>query len=669
MNYLLISRILKYIDCFGTNFNFYTEKNRKLYTPFGGILTILAFIVGAMIFLAMNIDEIKHDVPLSSTSVTQENYHNIKFLEEKIWIPWRVRDYEGHLANFSGLLYPIIYYYTGIRNKTEQKLDLTYSFLNYKLCNETSMANFTDSFIIDIALDQIYCIDMEELDMGGNWDYDFVNYVEFDLYICKNGIDYDENNTNCTSYEKLIEAADKGNSFEFEIYYPLVNYQPMNKTNPIIVKYISYFYHLSRFSNKIDRLYLQKYILKDDNGWVSKDEKITKYWGCQSFSGDSYATGDKRDLMSEGSSSRLYSFNIYINFETNFYSRTHKNLFLVIADGLPIVYIVFMLFKFIAKVFKISSGNQKLTELLFENLQEKSSRIKKNKINDINIKKKRTFMDRKLESKNSKTENSKINMNNENNNNNININENLNNNSRINNNSDYSSFKLNQQDKMKNIFDVRKEKNSIESRNRLSYSKNNSNQNSFPNQIQINNFFNSNNKSNGYSSNNNLNFNISELFNDKTKDLLSQSGNSVYNNNLYKFSNGEKIKNGNYNNLLNQRTKKFYIQKQLFPYKYYLCSIFIRNIDPRKKSCFFTRKFIVVYNFICQLFDISSYLILQKEFQIMKNTIMMGKYKDILETNQKINVNARTFNIDMKECLDTNKFSILGRVKETKEDS
>ena len=46
----------------------------------------------------------------------------------------------------------------------------------------------------------------------------------------------------------------------------------------------------------------------------------------------------------------------------------------------------------------------------------------------------------------------------------------------------------------------------------------------------------------------------------------------------------------------------------------------------------------------------------------------MGKYKDLLESNQKINVNAHTFNIDMKECLDSNKFSILGRVKEANED-
>ena len=87
----------------------------------------------------------------------------------------------------------------------------------------------------------------------------------------------------------------------------------------------------------------------------------------------------------------------------------------------------------------------------------------------------------------------------------------------------------------------------------------------------------------------------------------------------------------------------------------------MKNIDVSKNSIFFTKKFLVVYNFICQLFDISSYLILQKEFQIMKNTIMMGKYREIFENRQKINVNDHSFNSDIKECLDTHKFSILGK--------
>ena len=111
------------------------------------------------------------------------------------------------------------------------------------------------------------------------------------------------------------------------------------------------------------------------------------------------------------------------------------------------------------------------------------------------------------------------------------------------------------------------------------------------------------------------------------------------------------------------KIKPLFEKKKLFPYKYYLCSIFIKNLDFSNKPIFFTKKFMVVYNFICQLFDISSYLILQKEFQIMKNTMIIGKYRDIFENRQKINVNDHSFNTDMKECLDSQKFSILGRVK------
>ena len=147
------------------------------------------------------------------------------------------------------------------------------------------MANYTDSYTLDIALDKVYCIDMDDLEMGGNWDTDYVFYVEFDLYACKNGIDYDENNPNCSSYEKIIEAAGEDNSFELDLYYPVVHYQPLVKENPLFVKYSNYFFHLSRFTNKIDRLHLQKYQLKDDNGLILKNEKIVNHWGAVSFAG------------------------------------------------------------------------------------------------------------------------------------------------------------------------------------------------------------------------------------------------------------------------------------------------------------------------------------------------------------------------------------------------
>ena len=669
MGFVVLREILKYFDLFGTNFNFYTEKNRKFYTSLGGILTILSVIIGALVFTFINLDDFLHNNPNSTTSTSRENERNITFLEEKIWIPWRIRDYEGKTVNYTGIFFPIAYYYQGIRNDTRQRLNLTYRIIESKLCNETPMAQYSDSFIINMDLDQLYCIDMDKFDMGGTWDSLFINYVEFDLYICKDGIDYDENNTKCNTYDKIVEAAQENNSFEIEIYYPVVHYQPMNKTVPIYVGYTNYFYHLSRFSNKIDRIYLQEHILKDDQGWIIKEENIYKYWGYLSLSGDSYATGDQRDLMNEGSTSRLYSFNIYLKSDIVYYNRSYKKIFLILADGLPIVNIIFVIFKLIAKVFKISSGNKKLTELLFENLQEKKpNKIKGGKINAFILKQKKVNSERKLNKKNNNDNNNsqlqKIYTNHLNNNNNITLtNNNLN---------DASSLKINSQSehskKLANYSNRRK--HSI--KNIPIHNKSNFYFNLNPQNNNHNKLLNSSQNLNvnlGNSNNNKININIQNNNIGETNVNLKNNESSSYSQ-IIKSKLRKRNSVGDKSNMSHSNfktsSKPNYVQKKLFPYKYYLCSIFIKNIDLSKNTIFFTKKFIVVYNFICQLFDISSYLILQKEFQIMKNTIMIGKYGDIIENRTKINVNDRSFNNEIKECLNSQKFSILGRIKQPK---
>ena len=620
---------------------------------------MLSIIFGVIVFLHINIDDFLHNNPNSTTSIVKENYRKIKFKEEKIWIPWRIRDYGGQMVNHIGLLYPLIYYYKGDRKDPKKGMNLSYSILDYRLCNETSMKDNKDSYLIDIDLDQIYCIDMEDLNMGGSWDSDYINYIDFGLYACKNGINYDEKNDNCSSYEKIMEMAKDNNSYLFEMYYPVVHYQPMNKTTPIFVKYSNYFYHLSRFSYKIDRIYLQQHILKDDKGWFIKKEKSHSHWGFISLSGDSYAIGNKKDLMREGSSSRFYSFNIYLKSEVVYYNRNYKKILLILADGLPIVSVIFTFFKLIAKVFKVSAGNKKLTELLFENLQENNPKINNDKLSILKLKNKKIKADKKNNA-NKKADNNCIKLEKNSNNNNFNGN------TTNNNMNDYSSIQLNNVDQGLKLIDDRK--NSFGSKNnKIKFFKKRNNSKSERNRniltkSAINNNSNLNYGRSKFINNNiNINSNIGEFSQDKI--LYFKKRNSLQERRKIEIT---KIFSNSYN-YKKLNSKKYYVKKQLFPYKYYLCSIFIKNIDLRKKSFCFTKKFISVYNFVCQLFDISSYLIMQREFQIMKNTIIIGKYRDIFDDRTKINVNDHSFNSDMKECLDYHKFSILGRIKQTKE--
>jgi hypothetical protein len=553
-------------------------------------------------------------------------------------------------------------------------MNLTYDLINYKLCNETSMVNKSELYFLNVSLGSLYCIEMEDLFMGGNWQANFINYVEFDLYICKNGIDYNESNTNCSSYDQIMQSTSNNNSYEMEIFYPIVYYQQYNKTTPIIVKYTSYFYHFSRYSNKIDRLYLQKYVLNDDKGWFQKDIKQYTFWGFSSLSGDSYSYGDKKDLMNEGSTSRLYSFNIYLNSDIIIFNRTYKKIFVIIADRLPIVNIVYILFSFFAKIFKISSGNKKLTELLFENLKEKTNKPNKTnkgnneQFNIIKIKSKNNFQQQSLK----KYDSIQKNLSNKNiphlngfDNTNTNLKNMLSNINNNNNNANDVSSSFVQLSP--NNFNRRRHSMSSSRNIKFKFNKKGKkNQNNFSNIISDNSF---NNNFLNYMpvdvNNNNININIHnnlkniEIYdNTKSIDTPKHQSSKI---NFKKKLNEEKSLINNNDKLT--KTKKHYIKSKLFPYKYYLCSIFIKNFDVNKESIFFPKKFITVYYFICQLFDISSYLILQREFQIIKNTLLRGKYKALIENRQKINVNDHSFNIDMKECLDYQKFSILGRVK------
>ena len=289
------------------------------------------------------------------------------------------------------------------------------------------------------------------------------------------------------------------------------------------------------------------------------------------------------------------------------------------ADGLPIVNVIFVIFGFISNIFKMSSRNKKLTELLFENL--KKIKINNKIAQDKFIKLKKVF-----------DKNVNVNKNIEKDNFDFIKNKNL---------SDISSLVLYRRIPRRKIFDKIEKKNTLENKTKTKalLPQNISSMNSIIN----NNIIKDNN-------------NIDNSFRLINKDLFSDFND---NSNDIKIENNNEAKN---ESNINKVAKSHYVKKTLFPYRYYLCTIFIRNINSSEKSLFLTKKFIVVYNFICQLFDISSYLILQKEFEIMKNTILVDKYRHILENRKKINVNEMHFNYNMKECLNSKRLSILGRL-------
>ena len=165
-----VATIIKYTDLFGTRCAFYSEKMPKLYTVIGGIFSMISILVCILIFIIFSIDDLRRKFPITTTSsIPSEGYRKIKFGKEKIWIPWRIVDYNNNeFVNTTELLYPKIYYYYGIKVNGTRDFNLTYTTLNYKLCNKTSMAIEKNTYQIKVVLSELYCIEMDNLEMCGS---------------------------------------------------------------------------------------------------------------------------------------------------------------------------------------------------------------------------------------------------------------------------------------------------------------------------------------------------------------------------------------------------------------------------------------------------------------------------------------------------------------------
>ena len=270
-----------------------------------------------IILIFFGYDDFKRSHPISNTStVPPTGYKKIKFGQEKLYLPWRIIDYDENPINITDKIYPKIFYFTVHPDNITGELITKYNLINYKLCNETSMKYLGDKYIIDIDIDSLYCIDMEDLEVGGSWNSDFLNFVRLDLYMCKDSIDYNESNYKCTSYEKLQNVYGKGDSVFFELLYPVVQFQPTNLNVPILIVYKTLYYILNKYSNKLDRMYLQEHIFEDDQSWFFNNPTNTSYWGVNIINGESYIIAF--ELLIESTFSFISSIFCFIDFSISF---------------------------------------------------------------------------------------------------------------------------------------------------------------------------------------------------------------------------------------------------------------------------------------------------------------------------------------------------------------
>ena len=363
----MMKNLLKICDIYGTEFHWYFDYKQKYYTYHGGIFSILSFFAWISILVIFGFEDFKREQSISSiTNIPPSGDKIIKFGKQKLYLPWRIMDYGDTFINHIGILHPRIFYFTNKFNNKTQLMETNYKILNYSLCNETSMKDLGKDYLLHTNLDKLYCIDMDDLDMGGSWNSKFINYIRLDLNLCKGGINYSDNNTNCTKPEYLTSLYGEGNNWFFELLYPTIQFQPNNKKIPLFVLYNSLYYGLNTNSNKVDRVYLQENIFKDEKGWIfARPIRNRTYWGVSSIKSDFYTIGN-RDIFKYGSTSRLYSLKLYLDYSSVLYTRKYKKLYEIFSEIFPVMKAISMIFSIISETINKLKVCRKLNEFIID---------------------------------------------------------------------------------------------------------------------------------------------------------------------------------------------------------------------------------------------------------------------------------------------------------------
>ena len=98
--------------------------------------------------------------------------------------------------------------------------------------------------------------------------------------------------------------------------------------------------------------------------------------------------------------------------------------------------------------------------------------------------------------------------------------------------------------------------------------------------------------------------------------------------------------------------------KKLFPFYYYFMDVFLDFIKQPKKFCIVSQQYLTAYNFMSQLYDISTYVLLYEQFNIIRR-VLYFKYYGYFNMTKKINILDEKIMVSINENLKNKKSAIF----------
>jgi len=338
---------LELLDVFGLKFNFKVDGSENLKTRFGSFLTIFYSLFTIALFLSFGVDLYQRKNPRVIHNSKIFPKEEINLSNQNFTLAFRVQDNAVKLVVNDSLFSMEAIYFQYKKNENEVWEPNKVKYLNYRLCQEENSTKEKEEFY-NFSLSSWFCLDFENINLGGNWDGDFVNGIIINTKQCQ----YSKNNS-CLRDEDLKKSYKNekllGSNFYFSFMYMEALPQMNNYENPIKLHLINKYDALSLKATKINEVFFKKVNIKDDKGWFFSNLDEQNFISSDNLRSDfSFKDEFNQDL--------LYSCFFYFGKKVDEYTRSYMKIQEVIANmgGFSKIFYAFLnyLYLIFGKYFK-----------------------------------------------------------------------------------------------------------------------------------------------------------------------------------------------------------------------------------------------------------------------------------------------------------------------------
>ncbi len=329
----VFSSLIKKLDLFGLSYYFQLDSQEKYQTFTGGLISVLFYMMTAVLFVGFGRNLYNRKNPKVSFSSEIKNYEKTLLSNKNFTLAFRVEDAVGiQVTNSSILFQEVIYYHREIQENGEWSL---VSFENnqtllYRKCSE--MADTPEKQRrYNISLDAWYCMNFDNLTLGRNWDGNFLYAFEIQTRLCTSNT----NNTHANIHRNLneknsgsiecLEPNELKKKFKNDIYGPnlffsyfFLESSPVmdNFEKPIQSYLVNNYEYLNMKLLKSSVQIFKTVSMDNDIGWLFEEVENLNYLS-NDYIMKAFSPKDEDD------DNLLYTHMVYLGKKRDIYTRSY----------------------------------------------------------------------------------------------------------------------------------------------------------------------------------------------------------------------------------------------------------------------------------------------------------------------------------------------------------